>query len=197
MRTSRELELATYVGDLIYTIVFVFNRLVSTSRVSEWLAPMVASNDRRSALLQEEPLYVAADFLQVDRFSKEFTSMEYKYLRFRREILSRSYPRDLTTFDIFVRSYINRPRLHAHNIHAEAGWDALEREMTSASHERMHAEVRPSRRFKIRGIGKDLQRDQRLRHQAPIRHVGFASRFADHQFGIKHSIENVTAGGSG
>jgi hypothetical protein len=87
MKSTVEIDVAEYVADLVYTLIFVFHRVVPSEAVIGWLRPMVTNHDQRVNLLQEEPLYVAADFLNIDRLSPSFRNYEKNYFKFRTQIL--------------------------------------------------------------------------------------------------------------
>jgi hypothetical protein len=87
MKSTVEIDVAQYVADLVYTLIFIFHRVVPSEAVIEWMRPMVTNHDQRAILLQEEPLYVAADFLKIDRLSPSFRNYEKIYFKFRSQIL--------------------------------------------------------------------------------------------------------------
>jgi hypothetical protein len=90
MKMDSQIEIASYVADLIFTLLFVFEKIVHPDALLEWLQPMLMDGDQRAMLLHEEPCYVAADFLEIDRFAPAFRGTERKYLRFRSEFLHQS-----------------------------------------------------------------------------------------------------------
>jgi hypothetical protein len=95
MRTSDSLAFASYVNDLTYTIIFFFQQPLRSDALIEWLRPIASDEDSQALLMHEEPLYVAADFLGINRLSDTFASIEEKYQEFRAKMLypSRLPPR--------------------------------------------------------------------------------------------------------
>jgi hypothetical protein len=89
MTTADDLDYVSYISDLVYTLLFVFQRIIPTDMLLQWLRPMITDDDQRAMLIHEEPLYVAADFLGIDRHSPSFHQYETHYLKFRTEFLSR------------------------------------------------------------------------------------------------------------
>jgi hypothetical protein len=89
MKKANDLEFPAYVADLVYTILFVFQRIVPPDALIEWLRPMVIDEEQRALLMHEEPLYVAADFLRINRASPNFSQYETEYLHFRKNSLHR------------------------------------------------------------------------------------------------------------
>lgn len=91
--TTDPLGFASYVNDLTYTIWFFFQKPQRPDALIEWLRPMASDEDGRAQLMHEEPLYVAADFLGIDRLAPSFSETEEKYQQFRAKFLypSRSH----------------------------------------------------------------------------------------------------------
>jgi hypothetical protein len=87
MKTDAQIEITIYMGDLLFTLLFVFEKIVHPETLVEWLQPMLMDDDQRAMLLHEEPLYVAADFLEIDRLKANFREIERKYLEFRNSFL--------------------------------------------------------------------------------------------------------------
>ena len=119
MKTANDLELPAYVADLIYTIVFVFQRIIPPDMLMQWLQPMVTDEDRCALLMHEEPIYVAADFLGIDRQSPNFSQYEKEYLKFRTNFLNRKHTplprgmeRSLGPLIAKARSYLQRIDAH-------------------------------------------------------------------------------------
>ena len=67
MRASDPLAFTSYVNDLTYTIVVFFQRPFQPEKLIEWLRPIASDEDGQALLMHEEPLYVAADFLGINR----------------------------------------------------------------------------------------------------------------------------------
>jgi len=87
MPSADPLAFASYVNDLAYTILIFFKQPTPPDKLMEWLRPMVSDEDNRALLMHEEPLYVAADFLGIDRLAPEFRATEEKYQVFRASVL--------------------------------------------------------------------------------------------------------------
>jgi hypothetical protein len=84
MTAAGPLEFAAFVNDIVYTIIFIFGKPPpNPGDLIEWLRPMCEDEDRRATLMHEEPLYIAADFVGIDRLSPAFRPYEDKYLQFR------------------------------------------------------------------------------------------------------------------
>ena len=113
MMTTDPLAFASYVNDLTYTIFYFLQKPQRPEALIEWLRPMASDEDSRAQLMHEEPLYVAADFLGIDRFSPSFGEIEENYQQFRTTLL---YPsRQRLIVDLAVRlgpSRINRIELN-------------------------------------------------------------------------------------
>jgi hypothetical protein len=115
MNTVNHLELPAYVADLVYTIVFVFQRVIPPDMLMQWLEPMLMDEEQCALLMHEEPVYVAADFLGIDRQSPSFSHYEMEYLNFRANFLHRkqtplprSMERSLSYILPKARSYLQR-----------------------------------------------------------------------------------------
>src|SRR3954452_14934707 len=120
MKTYSQIEVASYVSDLIFTLLFVFKNIVHPQSLLDWLRPMLMDDDQRAMLLHEEPLYVAADFLEVNRFAPEFREIEAAYLRFRNEYLTSSISDSKHQMDSSPREFLNMhdnptPDYHRHS----------------------------------------------------------------------------------
>jgi hypothetical protein len=89
MNDTNDLEFAAYVAHLISTIIYVFHRSIPPDALIEWLRPMVTDRDQCELLMHEQPLYVAADFLAIDRDSPDFGQYETAYLNLRANFLRR------------------------------------------------------------------------------------------------------------
>lgn len=87
MNNSEALAFASYVNDLTYTIFYVFGRVERPNALMDWLRPMAIDDKSRALLMHEEPLYVAADFLGIDRLAPSFKEYEDKYQQFRSHFL--------------------------------------------------------------------------------------------------------------
>lgn len=111
MKSTVEIDVAEYVADLVYTLIFVFHRVVPSEAVIGWLRPMVTNHDQRVNLLQEEPLYVAADFLNIDRLSPSFRNYEKNYFKFRTQILELK-DEGVALNDRSLSEYIPAPSWH-------------------------------------------------------------------------------------
>jgi len=94
MMTTDPLAFASYVNDLTYTIFYFFQKPQRPEALIEWLRPMASDEDSRAQLMHEEPLYVAADFLGIDRFSPSFDEIEENYQQFRTTLLYPSRKHD-------------------------------------------------------------------------------------------------------
>jgi hypothetical protein len=92
--TDDPLAFASYVNDLTYTISYFFQKPQRPEALIEWLRPMASDEDSRAQLMHEEPLYVAADFLGIDRLAPSFSEVEEKYQQFRATLLYPSHPPD-------------------------------------------------------------------------------------------------------
>ena len=115
MKTVNDLELPAYVADLVYTIVFVFRRIIPLDMLMQWLEPMLMDEEQCALLMHEEPIYVAADFLGIDRQSPSFSHYEMEYLDFRANFLHRKHtplPRSMKRLLSYIlpkgRSYLQR-----------------------------------------------------------------------------------------
>jgi len=87
MRSAGLVEFGTFINDLAFTMLFVFEQKIAPYDMMKWLAPMLVDENQRTMLMHEEPLYVAADFLKINRYAEEFKVYEERYLQFRREFL--------------------------------------------------------------------------------------------------------------
>jgi hypothetical protein len=76
-----------FVNDVLYTGLFVFERVVPPDNVIEWLRPLASDEASRALLMHEEPLYIAADLLGIDRFAASFVPFAGKYQEFRARFL--------------------------------------------------------------------------------------------------------------
>jgi hypothetical protein len=81
------LEFASYINDVVLTILVFFQKPVHPQGLFEWLKPMASDEESRALLMHEEPLYIAADFLGIDRFSPNFRVTEQAYEQFRARLL--------------------------------------------------------------------------------------------------------------
>jgi hypothetical protein len=88
MKTTEPLVFARYFYTLTYTIMFFFQRPLNPETLIEWLQPLVSDQEDRALLMHEEPLYVAADFLGIDRLSPKFRETEQKYQQFKVNLAS-------------------------------------------------------------------------------------------------------------
>jgi hypothetical protein len=94
MTATEPLAFASYVNDLTYTIFYFFRKRQRPDALIEWLRPMASDEDSLAQLMHEEPLYVAADFLGIDRLAPSFSEIEEKYQRFRATLLYPSHSHD-------------------------------------------------------------------------------------------------------
>jgi hypothetical protein len=186
MKSSVEIDVAEYVGDLIYTLIFVFNRVVASEAVIEWLRPMVSTRDQREALLQEEPVYVAADFLGIDRLSSSFRVFEQKYLKFRSYILAAS-ARPITLDDPSLSEFV-------------PGWRSAAEHVRGVGHHQDYMFGSPSKTFphhvespanKVRvSRGAVFTRGSRLKQRG----FRWQRRHPDVRF-EKYGVETVSSNG--
>jgi hypothetical protein len=77
----------SFVNDVVRTCSFVFDKLLLPGSVMEWVRPLASDEAGRALLMHEEPLYIAADFLGIDRFAPSFDHFEAKYREFRARVL--------------------------------------------------------------------------------------------------------------
>jgi hypothetical protein len=116
MKTDAQIEIASYMGDLLFTLLFVFEKIVHPEILIKWLQPMLMDDDQRAMLLHEEPLYVAADFLEIDRLRTNFREIERKYLEFRNSFLFNQTLRPSPQLEATLRESLSR-NLSKSNIH--------------------------------------------------------------------------------
>lgn len=80
MRDTKSMAFARFVMQIFETIQIVFERKVDANELMQWLLPIASNSNSLTLLMHDEPLYVAADFLGIDRFSSDFEEIEQKYI---------------------------------------------------------------------------------------------------------------------
>src|SRR5271170_7730681 len=83
------LELAHLALEMCLIAQGVFGWSVDPKKIIAWLEPITNDDDSVADLLHDEPLYVTADMLGIDRSKPEFRRYESIYQQFRSKVLGR------------------------------------------------------------------------------------------------------------
>jgi hypothetical protein len=110
------LDYPAYVCDLLYTLIFVFQKIIPTDTLLQWLRPMIMDDDQRSMLMHEEPVYVAADFLGVNRNSVEFRQFESQYFEFQKNFLSGQNPALTHSMERTLNRLLLKANMHSRSV---------------------------------------------------------------------------------
>jgi hypothetical protein len=84
MKIDESMEVMEHLIDVLYTLDEVFGQKVIPGDLIRWARPAISNEGRRTLFLHEDPLYVAASFLNLDSLAPEFRDVEKRYFELRR-----------------------------------------------------------------------------------------------------------------